>query len=341
MTYGPKSRPETTVPEQPTLHALPKIEDERGNLSFIEEGDCGLPEMRRAYWIYDVPGGEVRGSHAYAASRELIVALSGSFDVVLRSSDGTEQRIHLCRSYRAVHVPPRTWRTLENFSTNSLGLVLASTYYDEDDYIWDEHQIATQPLPPASQHPDLPLSGLPHPVAVHRRSILPEMLRPARTFTLDDCRLVELPRFTEMRRGCLTPIEECSSALPFCLRRVFYIYDIPSGASRGTHGHRAVWEFIVAASSCFEVDVDDGLRRRTFRLDRPYRGLLVPPGLWVHLRDFSSAAVALVLSSAPYDAADNINDRAEFLRFRGLDEDALPPCRTESETDGGGVPPRP
>lgn len=311
------------LPSIPTLYDLPKVEDERGNLSFIEEGRYGLGEMRRAYWIYDVPGGEVRGSHAYAAGRELIVALSGSFDVVLRQADGREQRIHLCRSYRAVHVPPLTWRTLENFSTNSLGLVLASTYYDEADYIWDPARLlATAP----SDGTETATS--PDAAAAPRRELLPEALRPARSFTLADCRIVRLPSFTEMRRGCLTPVEECGEVIPFRLRRVFYIYDIPSGASRGTHGHRAVWEFIVAASSCFDVEVDDGRRRRTFRLDRPYLGLLVPPGLWVHLRDFSSAAVALVLSSAPYDPADNINDRADFLRFRGLGEDALPPSGT-------------
>lgn len=93
-------------------------------------------KIRRCYWIYDVPGGEIRGSHAFRKQKELIVALSGSFDVLLH--DGTrEMRYSLRRSYRGLYVPPLHFRTLDNFSTNSVALVLSSTPYDPDDYIWD------------------------------------------------------------------------------------------------------------------------------------------------------------------------------------------------------------
>ena len=115
---------------------LPKIEDSRGNLSFIEEGNHIPFKIQRVYWIYDVPGGEFRGSHAFKGTEELIVALSGSFDVVL--NDGvTEQKFYLNRSYYGIYVPKMTWRKLENFSTNSLALILASTKYSETDYIRD------------------------------------------------------------------------------------------------------------------------------------------------------------------------------------------------------------
>lgn len=115
---------------------LPRIFDDRGNLSVIEER-APLPfPIERVYWIYDVPGGESRGSHAFRSQDEFIVALSGSFDVVLHDG-GTEQRISLNRSYKGVFVPRMTWRRLDNFSTNSLCLVLSSTSYDPDDYIWD------------------------------------------------------------------------------------------------------------------------------------------------------------------------------------------------------------
>jgi uncharacterized RmlC-like cupin family protein len=115
---------------------LPKILDVRGNLSFIEE-DTHLPfKIRRVYWIYDVPGGEHRGGHAFRETEELIVALSGSFDVVLH--DGRdEHRFSLNRSYYGVYVPKMMWRQIENFSTNSLALIIASTDYYEDDYIRD------------------------------------------------------------------------------------------------------------------------------------------------------------------------------------------------------------
>lgn len=118
---------------------LPKILDKRGNLSFIE-AERHIPfEIRRTYWIYDVPGGEVRGGHAYRENEEFIVALSGSFDVVLH--DGVqEHRFHLNRSYEGVYIPKMIWRSMENFSTNSLALVLSSTDYMESDYIRDFEQ---------------------------------------------------------------------------------------------------------------------------------------------------------------------------------------------------------
>lgn len=113
---------------------LPKILDSRGNLSFIE-GCNHIPfVIRRTYWIYDVPGGEIRGGHAYRENEEFIVALSGSFDVVLHSGV-IEQRYHLNRSYNGIYVPKMTWRSMKNFSTNSLALVLSSTDYLLADYI--------------------------------------------------------------------------------------------------------------------------------------------------------------------------------------------------------------
>ncbi len=115
---------------------LPKVIDERGNLSFIESANHIPFKIARVYWIYDVPGGEIRGSHAFKDQEEFIIALSGSFDVVLH--DGQEEhKISLNRSYYGVFVPKMTWRRLENFSTNSLCLVISSTDYNEDDYIWE------------------------------------------------------------------------------------------------------------------------------------------------------------------------------------------------------------
>jgi hypothetical protein len=115
---------------------FPKILDPRGNLSFLEENSSIPFPIERTYWIYDVPGGEIRGSHAFKESCELIVALSGSFDVCLNDCF-QEKRIALNRSYYGLYIPKMLWRTLENFSSNSLALVLSSTKYDEDDYIRD------------------------------------------------------------------------------------------------------------------------------------------------------------------------------------------------------------
>ncbi len=124
------------------LLQLPKILDRRGNLTFIE-GNNQIPfPIKRTYWIYDVPGGQIRGGHAYKELEELIVALSGSFDVVL--DDGVEKKtFSLNRSYVGLYVPKGMWRHIENFSTNSLAMVLASDRYDKQDYIRDYDEFTT------------------------------------------------------------------------------------------------------------------------------------------------------------------------------------------------------
>lgn len=115
---------------------LPKILDKRGNLTFLESNNHIPFTIKRVYWIYDVPGGETRGGHAYHDMEEVIIALSGSFDVII--DNGTEKQTYsLNRSYYGLYVPNLVWRDLQNFSTNSLCLVLASTPYNESDYIRD------------------------------------------------------------------------------------------------------------------------------------------------------------------------------------------------------------
>ncbi len=118
---------------------LPKILDPRGNLSFIEEHKHVPFKIARSYWIYDVPGGVTRGGHAYRKNQEFIVALSGSFDVII--DDGNERKVFsLNRSYYGLYVPKGLWRQMGNFSTNSLALILASTFFDQADYIYDYKQ---------------------------------------------------------------------------------------------------------------------------------------------------------------------------------------------------------
>lgn len=118
------------------LITLPKIEDPRGSLSFVEENNHIPFKIERTYWIYDVPGGQTRGGHAFKEQQELIIALSGSFDVII--DDGkTKQTFSLNRSYYGLFVPKGYWRQMSNFSTNSLAVILASTVFNENDYIRD------------------------------------------------------------------------------------------------------------------------------------------------------------------------------------------------------------
>ena len=121
---------------------LPKFADPRGNLSFVEQEKHIPFVIRRTYWLYDVPGGECRGGHAYKENQEFIVALSGSFDVVL--DDGTEKKkFTLNRSYYGLYVPKGLRREMENFSTNSLAMILSSTDYDANDYVRDYDEFLT------------------------------------------------------------------------------------------------------------------------------------------------------------------------------------------------------
>ena len=120
----------------PEIISLPKFLDDRGNLSFIEQYKHIPFEIKRTFWIYDVPGGETRGNHSYQDTEEFIVALSGSFDVIL--SNGKEElKFSLNRSYYGLYIPNGWWRVINNFSTNSVALVHASSYYNEDNYIYE------------------------------------------------------------------------------------------------------------------------------------------------------------------------------------------------------------
>jgi dTDP-4-dehydrorhamnose 3,5-epimerase-like enzyme len=123
----------------PCIINLPKILDKRGNLSFFENNSQVPFKIKRTYWIYDVPGGEFRGGHAYKTNEEFIVALSGSFDVALDDGD-TKKIFSLNRSYYGLYVPKMYWREMNNFSTNSLALIVSNTEYNENDYIRDYNE---------------------------------------------------------------------------------------------------------------------------------------------------------------------------------------------------------
>ena len=125
--------------DAPKIIQLPKIIDPRGNLSFFENPNQLPFEIARTYWIYDVPGGENRGSHAFKEQQEFIVALSGSFDVILHDGE-QEMKFSLNRSYYGLYIPKLYWRKLENFSTNSLALIVSDKHFDKKDYVRDFHE---------------------------------------------------------------------------------------------------------------------------------------------------------------------------------------------------------
>ena len=282
---------------------LPKIEDPRGNLSIIEQFKQIPFEIKRTYWIYDVPGGCDRGGHAYKENQEFIVALSGAFDVVL--DDGKEKKtFSLNRSYMGLYVPKGMWRTMTNFSTNSLALVLSSTEYDVNDYIMDydeflkwseEEAVKTTPADYA------PMNNV------------KTMFSAKEGVSVFDCSLCQLNKFHDPE-GNLTVVSE-NVHVPFPINRVFYSYDIPGGEDRGAHAHKECHQFIIAASGSFEVVLDDGTNKRTVTLNRPFWGLHVPPGIWASEQGFSSGSICLVLASHGYSEDDYIRNYDDYLNY--------------------------
>ncbi len=128
-----------------------------------------------------------------------------------------------------------------------------------------------------------------------------------------DCSIIELPRINN-RAGNITPVTN-NINIPFGIKRIFYIYDIPGGEDRGAHAHRECHQFLIAASGSFEVEMDDGINKRTVSLNRPYYGLHVPPGIWAAEKSFSSGAICLVLASQKYNENDYIREYNNYLNF--------------------------
>lgn len=133
--------------------------------------------------------------------------------------------------------------------------------------------------------------------------------------SVHDCVILNLPK-TERPSGNLTVIHG-GQEIPFDIRRVYYLYDVPGGAARGGHAHKTLYQLIIAASGSFDIELSDGVNRRTVQLNRPYFGLLIPPGTWRDMSNFSSGAICLVLASEVYKEEDYIRDYNEYLVFNG------------------------
>lgn len=281
---------------------LPKFFDPRGNLSFAENYKQIPFEIKRTYWLYDVPGGISRGGHAEINNEELIIAMSGSFDIFV--DDGREQKTFtLNRSYYGLYIPKGLWREIKEFSTNSLALEFGSIPYDVNDYIRNYDDFKEYAKNCKSEGVKEPTKSANKPTCISQK------------FNVFDCTIVELDKHHSDRKGNLTVVEN-GKTLPFDVKRVYYLYDVPGGESRGAHAHKDLEQLIIAASGSFKVTLDDGKCKRSFFLNRPYQGLYVKPGMWRDLEDFSSGAVCMVLASDVYQPEDYIRDYNEFIEFR-------------------------
>lgn len=281
---------------------LPKFLDARGNLSFAQIYTQIPFEIKRTYWLYDVPGGVSRGGHAEKNNEELIIALSGAFDIVV--DDGTSTKTYtLNRSYYGLYIPKGLWREIKEFSTNAVALEFGSISYDINDYIRNYDDFIEFTMTNCKTK-EIPANII-------------EKFNPlnSQKYNVFDCAMIELDKHHSDRKGNLTVVEN-GKTFPFDVKRVYYLYDIPGGESRGSHAHKNLSQLIIAVSGAFRVTLDDGNVKRSFILNRPYQGLYVKPGIWRDLDDFSAGAVCMVLASEVYDANDYIRDYKDFIRFR-------------------------
>lgn len=281
---------------------LPKYLDARGNLSFAQNYAQIPFEIMRTYWLYDVPGGVNRGGHAEKENEEVVIAMSGAFDIVV--DDGEKQKTFtLNRSYYGLYIPKGIWREIKEFSTNAVALEFGSMAYDVNDYIRNYDAFIAYSKSISEKNKDsIRTPKLERPKQEHKQ------------YNVFDCTMVELDRHHSDRKGNLTVVEN-GKTLPFDVKRVYYLYDIPGGESRGAHAHKDLEQLIIAVSGSFTVTLDDGECKRSFFLNRPYQGLHVKPGIWRDLDDFSAGAVCMVLASDVYKAEDYIRSYDDFLAF--------------------------
>lgn len=282
------------------IHTLPLVRDPRGNLTFVQQGDLLRYPIASTSWIYDVPGGGRHSGFTASHHHLLIIALSGSFDVEVSSTNYSSRRFTLRRSYQALEIEPGSKWIIEDFSTNSVALLITT-----------DSRISTSAKTESIDN-------------IHGLS------------DLSQCKLLEIPTIPEVDGRLLADDDSApgyftsavrkpsgrqseiinhngSECQFFGVSRVFYLFDVPSAALRGGHSHYADSQLIVAVSGSFTVTVDDGVNHKEYTLNRPDQGLLVPPGIWRELKDFSSGSICLVLTSHPFDEADYVRDYSEFL----------------------------
>ncbi len=290
---------------EPIIIQLPKIHDVRGNLSFVESLRHIPFNIERTFWIYDVPGGETRGGHAYKTTHEFIIALSGSFDVVVDNGK-QKQRFSLNRSYYGLYIPAGFWRHMENFSTNALAVVLASTHFTLEDYCYDYQEFLA--FQSKKNYAKICQPAIEKPCKV---------ISDSKKTTVFDCHVLHLP-VNHRDKGNITVVDN-NITLPFRTQRIYYLYDVPGGENRGGHAHKNLHQLVIAASGSFEVVLDDGKVKRSVLLNRPYQCLYIVPGIWRELVNFSSGSICLVLASDFYSEEDYIREYNNYINFKNYE----------------------
>lgn len=260
---------------------LPQMIDDRGSLSWIEMQRHIPFDITSVDWI----SGMKEGEHIERCSSKqmVIVPLVGYFDIVLDGDSGTE-KYTLNKVYSVLYLTDATSFTFENVSSDSVCLILSSN---------EKNALRSLKEMNISRNDEFEISSLK---------------------TIDDCLLMKLP----VENCCPEKVVTINNGedIPFCIKRIFYIYDIPQVAVRGMHAHKYCHEILVAVNGYFDVELNDGVNKRTVTLDGLNNGLYIPPGIWASQRKYSPDAVCLALASDKYDSDDYINEYSDFLKYR-------------------------
>lgn len=279
---------------------LPKSKDKRGNLSFLEI-DSHVPfPIKRVEWIKDIPRGQKENGHASKIGQEILIPLSGSFDVVLH--DGKKESTYsLDRADdKVLYIPPMTWRYLRDISSNAICLILSSDEFSEDHHIQDFNQfiqlLQDSPIP-----------------TINRENRITSSNKKINN-NISDCSSLDFLTIKN-KEGNITSVETGKN-LPFDIKRIFYIYDIPDNTERGMHAHMNCHEALIAVTGSFEVELDDSTNKRTVKLDNPDSGLHIPPGIWSKQKNYSQGVTCLVLASGKYDKEGYIDSYEQFETYR-------------------------
>lgn len=272
--------PQSALPRGYRLVSLPQVPDARGNLTALEELVHFPFRIGCLRWFRGLPTRILSAGRGSPVGGALVIALLGSFYVVDDNQDPS-CRVRLSRASIGLQLATSSQWQVEHPSTNAVGLVVSSQ--------------PSGSLRPKSTHPGGPFSA----------DMAPET-------TIADCREITFPRQFGSQRSITLAIPWID--VPFEISRVYYLYDLPLGTSRGGHAHRELEEVLVAAAGSFDVALEDGRQREVIRLDRANSGLYIAPGIWRHLSNFSPGAICLTLASAPYHEADYIRDYHEFRR---------------------------
>tara|TARA_B100000963_G_scaffold335460_1_gene329601 strand:+ start:4566 stop:5423 length:858 start_codon:yes stop_codon:yes gene_type:complete len=282
------------------LEKLPKISDPRGNLTFIESENHISFKINCVKWYYDLFNQEELKICTNPNSQNFIIALTGSFNVLLEKKN---EEISLKKSNFGHLISNVSEINLNNLSTNSVVLILSSEYFNiknnnEEDRLYQISENYT---------------SLMNKKSMNYQNTLNDFF----SNTVRDCKKISLN--TVVNKEFKKTITENLKSVPFEIKRVYYLYDIPGGEERGGHAHKDLYQYIIAASGSFDVTINDGIDEKTVNMNRSYESIIIKPGIWRELSNFSSGSICLVLASDYYKESDYIRSFKEFKNLKKND----------------------